>query len=76
MSQKIEIRLPNSPDAREEVLAFLLTRGLVGPDKVATLSTSRERREKKQPFSAKWAGSFEPVEKEEPRYQALAKKYL
>ena len=27
-------------------------------------------------FSAKWRGAFRPAERDDPRYQALARKYL
>ena len=29
-----------------------------------------------QSFSAKWRGKFKPAERDDPRYEALAKKYL
>ena len=27
-------------------------------------------------FASRWRGSFEPAERQDPRYEALAKKYL
>jgi hypothetical protein len=32
--------------------------------------------EQEEPFASRWAGKFEPAAKDDPRYAALARKYL
>ena len=80
MSQTIEINLPNSSAARDEVLSYLVTKGLIRPDKYAALTSPvvAALAKKRDSFSAKWAGCFavSTPDGDDPRYRALARKYL
>ena len=78
MDQVIQITLPKSRSARKEVLNFLQAKGLIASDQLNQQGISIESSHIKQTgsFSEKWAGAFEPSDKSDARYKALAEKYL